>query len=116
MLSASLVVAAAATLSATHGCSSQPGKSGASGGPPAFSGVASGAAGGGLSASGGATNTATPVTGSGGSAAGSATSSGEGNVGVGSLDNGKATPAPVPAETTRLPGLASGVKRAKAAA
>jgi len=84
-LSASLLVAATATVLATHGCSSQPAESDPSGGPPPFSGAVAGAAG---AASGAATNPTNPMTGSGGSAAGSAPSAAEGNVGVGAVDTG----------------------------
>jgi len=88
-LPASVVLTAAAAVLAIHGCSSEPS---ASDGPPPFSGVVSGTAGvGGLSASGGATSTTTPVAGSGGVAAGSSTSANEGNVPVGAVDNGNMT-------------------------
>jgi hypothetical protein len=84
--SASLLFAAAATVVATHGCSSEPAKSD-SAETPAFSGVAPGAAGTGPSASGGATGASNPVAGTGASTASSSASAGEGNVAGGALDN-----------------------------
>jgi hypothetical protein len=84
--SAALLLAAAAPVFATHGCSSQPANSDPSAGVSPFSGVAPGAAGaGGPSASGGATSS--PVAGSGASTASNSASAGEGNVAGGALDN-----------------------------
>jgi len=86
VLSASLVFAAAVTVSATHGCSSQAESD--PDGPLPFSGFAAGAAGTGPVASAGASAGGAP-TGSGG--APSTSSAGEGNVTPGGLDNGTAS-------------------------
>ena len=91
LLTASFFLAAAATVLATHACSSQPADSDPSAGVSPFSGVASGAAGAGaVAASGGAPSASGSVAGSSGATASSANGGGEGNVAPGALDNGTA--------------------------
>lgn len=91
-VSASFLLAAAATVFAIDGCSSQPAKSDPSSGVSPFSGASPAAAGAsGLPASAGATSPSNPVTGSGEPTAGSPASTGEGNIAGGALDTGAAT-------------------------
>src|SRR5262245_9377661 len=85
LVSASLLVATAATLLATHGCSSDAAKSEPSTLPP-FTGVAAGAAGAGPVAASGGTGGALTAP-----AAAGSSSAGEGNISGAPLDNGMAT-------------------------